>query len=373
MSIFRTAQSEIDAYFEDDEHLSQSKIKQILKGMDVYNKKKDEKMLYYEEKGHFIIGNGVDVYLTQGQQTYEQQFHIATVDKPSGKTLSILTYLYDQMVNQYIDVEDGNSLINMLTLDRVTDEDILLACDTESFYPNWGADKRVAGIKKASNYFDEICLAYGKQIIDPIENEVIINICNSLKENEVTNKYFPTETPEGIDIYYQYPLYFDYEGIPSKILLDAVYIDHNTQEITLVDLKTLGDYTINFPYQAVRMRYDIQASYYLNGFANSELLTDDYDMKNFIFVVESTKVQGNPLIYESSFEFLRMGSVGRPEGTSLLSSLNTPVMHIPHRAVHGFVEGCERYKWHLEHGFEQDKIVVENGGVLDLGWNRIIT
>jgi hypothetical protein len=371
--IIRTAQSEIDAYFEDNEHLSQSKIKQILKGMDVYNKEKDEKLLYYEEKGHFIIGSGVDVYLTQGVDVYNAQYHITTVDKPGDKTLSILTYLYDQIVNQYHDHEDGNSYINMLTLDVIEDDDILLVCNTEGFYPKWKDVTRVSKIKESHEYFNEICKAYGKQIIDPEEHEIIMNIVNSLMDNEQTKKYFPTiEMPNGIDIYYQYPLYFDYEGIPSKILLDAVYVDHNKKEIILIDLKTVGDVTIRFPYQAAKFRYDIQAAWYLNGFANSDLLTDEYDMKDFIFIVESTKVQGNPLIYESSFEFLRMGSVGRPEGTTPLSIPGELLTSIPHKAIHGFVEGCERYKWHLENGFEFDKIVVENNRTLELGWNRII-
>lgn len=366
--IIRTNQIDIDGYFENDS-LSSGKIKRILKGMDAYNKEKDEKLLYYEEKGHFLIGNGVDIWLTQGEIEYNKQFHIATVDKPTGKTLSILMYLYDQLIK----VVDNKTIVNATTFLQITDEDILIACDTEEFQKGWGDVAKIKAVRKASDYFDELCISHGKQILGVEEHEIISNIVKSLKDSEVTKHYFPEETPQGIDIYYQYPIYFNHMGIACKALLDIIYVNHNNKTIELVDLKTFGNYTIEFPYQAVRLRYDIQAAFYDFAFNCHDMNSmNDYEIKPFTFVVESTKVQGNPIIYISDDEFLNMGTNGRPEGTSELYVTSDIKVEIAHKPVFGFREAMERYKWHLENGFEKDRVVAVNNNILILGWNRII-
>ena len=85
--IYTTPQSEVDAYFESTA-ISNSKLKLILKGMEEYNKVEwEEKKLYYEEKGFMIVGNGVDVLLTQGKESFKEQFYVSTAEKPAGKGL----------------------------------------------------------------------------------------------------------------------------------------------------------------------------------------------------------------------------------------------------------------------------------------------
>lgn len=98
--IFRTSKEQIDLYFEDTDYLSQSMIKKILKGVESL-KDETEKDLYYEEKGHFIIGSAVDTLLTMSEEQFKKDYHVSLVDKPSGKTLSVLHLVFDNMVNLF--------------------------------------------------------------------------------------------------------------------------------------------------------------------------------------------------------------------------------------------------------------------------------
>lgn len=375
--IYKITRAEVDSYFEDEEHLSHTKIKRILKGVDEYNKDKKEKELYYEEKGAIIIGNGVDTMLTEGQQEFNRQFHVANVEKPGGKTLSILQYLYDRTAENY----EGQSMWTMTLTNSAEDEDIILACDSEGFQKNWKDPARINAIRKHADYFDDMCMAHGKQVVDAEDMELINEIVASLRTNDLTAKYFRDDSNleqqlPGLhsDIYYQYPVYFEIENRMCKVLYDIVYVDHALKTIEMIDLKTTGVHTINFPYQAIRMRYDIQAAFYYNAFQFSELhdtLGAEYTIAPFKFMVESTTNVGTPIMYVASSEFITMGKHGRNETVSeRMYTEDDGSIDIYHNPVHGYIYGMNLHMWHEENGFEKDRSIVEGNGVLQLGWGR---
>ncbi|MHA1197780.1 MAG: hypothetical protein ACTSQF_00285 [Candidatus Heimdallarchaeaceae archaeon] len=366
--IKRTPQALIDDYFEDTQHLSQSKIKLILKGMDVFNKEKDEKDLYYEEKGHFIIGNGVDILLTQTRKEFDEQFAVLTVDKPGPKLMSVIHRIFDTYI-----IEKDTEQIRHSTLGMSVESQIILdSAAAEGFQSAWVSKTMIANvIKNGQDYFDSLCMNYGKQLVSPDEMHTINEIVESLSTNIRTKFLFKESINKDIDILYQFPVYFFIGEILCKALLDIVIVNHTEKIVIPYDLKTMGDYTINFDIQARRMRYDIQAAFY------TEALTvhfEGYTINPFIFVVESTIQQGNPLLFETSGDFISIGRYGRAEGYSRLyddKDTDEYFQEIYHKPIHGFMEGIKLYKWYLENGFEQDKLVKEHSGYLYLEWNKV--
>jgi hypothetical protein len=86
---------EVEEYFADGS-VNQSYLKNLIKGVDHLGK--DEKTMYYEEKGHFIIGSAVDVWLTQGVANYNAQYFTAGEKKPSPTMMSITQMIFDGMM-----------------------------------------------------------------------------------------------------------------------------------------------------------------------------------------------------------------------------------------------------------------------------------
>jgi len=354
----------IDAYFANEEHIGQSSLKGILHGVDAY-KAVQEQILYYEEKTHFTIGSAVDTILTQGKGVFRNTHHVTSIPKPTGKTLSIINYVFDN-----VRLTGEEEVIELAGFEQT----ILDGCIMENFHNEWGNSARVNYIvRNGEPYFNDLIKAMGKTVLSPEEVETSEGIVKSLKESQNTQPYFVGKhMPRGVDMHYQVPIYFVYKDVLCKALLDIVAVDHRNKLIRPLDLKTMGDYTIMFPKSIRRFRYDIQGAFYTEALMHAipegkgmfSGLTD-YGILPFAFIVESTKVQGNPLIYQMDESLLKIGKHGRDElfigdkGDYLQSS-----------RIKGFDEAIDLLIWHRENGFDKDKDVVDADGVFQVDWNR---
>jgi len=371
--IFRTSQQEVDDYFNDTERVSQSKLKRIIKGVEGL-KDVTEKELYYEEKEHLIIGSAVDDLLTMGEQVFNNTYYVTIAEKPSGKTLSTLHKLFDNMMEIF-----DEEYVKFLSFSTIAQDDILTACEQEDFQSRYKTPTKINALEKYSAYFDELCKSYGKQIITTDDKAKIDAIVDSFKKSyfgwifNVANGEKDEENYDEneIDIHFQKPIYFDYEGVPSKALLDILLVNHDTKEIAIADLKTTGDSLINFKYSAMKFRYDIQAAFYISAvkeWMKTKPEFKDYTLLGFTFLVENTINQNGAVSFDCSNEFLKMGRVGRE--AFYFQKEDGPTIHYP--KIKGFVDAMDDYNWYLEHGFEKERIIVEQEDMLRLGWNRYI-
>ena len=197
----------------------------------------------------------------------------------------------------------------------------------------------------------------------------------SIRTNPTTSKYF--ETSKDVEILDQYSIYFNYEGIECKALLDRVIVDHKNKTIQPIDFKTMGDQTIYFPKSLRQRRYDIQAAFYTEAL-KSKKEYETYKILPFKFIVESTINPGNPLVFTCSQELLRIGQFGAPktylygkivsEGYDHMSEYKSMVT----LEIKGFHQLIEDYKWYMENEFEKNKKIVESQGEFQLDWNGII-
>ena len=372
---------EVEEYFA-DKSANQSYLKTLVKGVDFITK--DEKKMYYEEKGHFIIGSGVDVLITQGEPAFNEQYYVfnETV-KPSDTIMSMIQMIFD---NSKIDGVPAKGL------HLIEDADVLVACDAHTYQARWKEETRIAKVREQGEYyFSQLKEAVGKQILSEREFEIINNIVISLKSNIWTSTYF--QNHKDIDIYFQVPIYFSHMDIPCKALLDMVVIDKQLKTITPIDLKTMGGYTSEFEYAFKKRGYDFQAAFYtialkalVNGFASTTLDIDlnvdvTYSTKAFRFIVETTKIdvdkttqiisrfyQGKPLVFEVSPKTLDDAYFGVPELTVIGDTRPSVSKSYPIRFKEkvGVLGALELYKWHKENGVEVDKKIMECEGVIEI-------
>jgi hypothetical protein len=383
MGIVITKQAEIDAYFESTA-LSQSKLKTLLKGMDNFLSNQDnEQELYYSETGHFILGSAIDCKLTAEEGEFEKQYYVSQIEKkPSDAEMSIINMIFDELIERDADV----SLIGPL---HDYQGDILNSCNEHGWQSRWKAETRIQKIiEVGSVYFEDLKAAYGKQVIDTTQKEIIDSIVMSLTTNSRTAKYFDRESQQrqgSIDVYYQLPIYFTHQNVECKALIDILFVikDEAGRVVSLkpVDLKTMSGNTLTFINSVKARRYDIQAGWYVLALTYwlQQQNIGGVNIQPFEFIIESTTQPGNPLVYVVSNELLDVGINGRKQlkliDTNFFdkSDVQTPESEIIiSREIKGFSQLFEEFVWFEENNWKEERVVQENDGVLQIDWNGII-
>ena len=158
-----TPQREIDAYYADEESVSQSNLKRLLKDIDDYNRQEDS------SQEHFVIGGAVDCILTAEEGEFEKRYHISNSDKkPSEKIVKILWTVFERLSEDYAEylqvVNTPVSSYEVVGETKIEGEMkitsfkdfvgdlttwgtyILDACDLEEYQPNWGAAAKLKAI-----------------------------------------------------------------------------------------------------------------------------------------------------------------------------------------------------------------------------------
>lgn len=379
--IFRPNQDAINDYF-GSPIISQSRLKLLPKGVESFNNIKsdtDAEIMFYEEKSYFLIGQAAELKAQQGIEIFQNNYHCSEVPKPSDKVLSIISQIFDIQAR----TKEPSEPFPLLSSDEIY-YDIKHAIEYHEYYPKWGMDVKVNKIKlEGESYYNDLIVAFGKQILSLDETTIVNSIVNSWTTNNRMAHYF--QEIEGIDIYYQLPIYFEYLGIEFKALIDILEVNHNAKTIKVIDLKTFGGYTINFPSSVRKFRYDFQVAFYCLAAnwwkknARAGILSE-YKILNPEFVVESTKpgCQGNPLVFTVSNSLMNIALFGRKlfsKGEYVDDRNMTIKDEIQTHELYGIIDTVNLYRWHSENGFEKDqKVHVADSAnkSLRLDWEGVI-
>lgn len=355
----------VEEYY-NDSRLSQSKLKLLLgNNPNLFNTVAEPK-LYFEEKKYFLIGDGVDCQLTRPITEYAEKFHVSNVEnKPSDTMKSIINQVFDEVKafnirNPTCDQSIGNI--------QDYPEYCIIVCNEHNYQNNWKEATRIAKVCEAWEYWDDLKAGEGKTILSAEEDSLISQIVMSIKTNEVTSPYF--EHNEGEEIMYQVPIFFTINEVDCKGLLDMVIIDHTAKIIVPIDIKTLGDNTMNFPKALRQRRYDIQGAFYTEGLRQTY---PGYTILPFKFIVESTTSPGTPLVYTMDTQLLETGKYGR-SGIKLKGISQDSLMQVYYGRIEnikGYLQLIEEYKWYLENGFEKHINMVNAQGEFTVNWDGV--
>lgn len=362
--IFRQLKEVIQGYT-DSTYLNQSSIKEILSGgMEAFIANADyllhqEEKMYYEEKEHFLIGSAVDAYLSFGPEYYNSSYYFSNLPKkPTATCLSVIKMVFDMIRAR------NHTPIEPLLHYK---EQIYYAIEEHGYYKErrkdkWEEDTRYtqllnvkSGAKVEEQYWQDLIIAGDRQILSEMQNTTTKAIINSFLYHPHTRKFF-TDTNYSVDIVFQFPIYFTYDGVQCKGLIDHIFIDHNPRKIFILDEKTIGNYITRFNRQMERLRYDIQGSFYSYGMKQTQNIKaleqligktlSNYTFVNFAFIVESTKRPGTPLIFPMSDKMIEQGQIG--DGHGLL----------------GWNQGIQIYKEWEKNGFDINKVYGQNNGIV---------
>lgn len=351
---------DVEQKYREHPSISQSGLKLLMGGVGLYNNNEPEEK-YYSEKEHFIIGSGVDTRITMGADVCKEEYYVSLLeDKPTATIMSIVKEVYDsynftnmKLTNEHFAIDNVKELI-------------LFAAENQDYQKNWKEETKYNKILlQGQDYWNDLVASNSRQILSSQQFELIKTISDNILNHPHTESYF--QDGDDVNIYYQLPLHFVYQQVKCKALLDMIIVNHRDKTIQPIDIKTMGDYVTNFPISFMRRRYDIQAAFYTQAVIDDTTWNVEerrgYKILPFKFIVESTIAPGTPLVYTCNDQVMEKGKFG-----VLSQRVGNHVL----REREGFHQAVLLYKWHMENGFEIDKVIVENKGNLLLGLEGII-
>lgn len=234
------------------------------------------------------FGSCVDAIITGGMEEFNERFLVADFEMPSETIKNIVQELY----NKY----------KVTSLEKIDNALIITLTENFKYQLNWKPETRVKVIKeKGEKYYQLLCLAKDKTIINfDIYNKVIAAV-NALKESESTRYYFAENTPfDDTKRYYQLKFKATLNNIEYRCMADLIAVDYKNKKITLVDLKTSSHTEYDFYKSFVQWDYHIQARLYyriIKANLEKDEYFKDFKISNYFFIVVN-KDTLQPLVWE---------------------------------------------------------------------------
>jgi hypothetical protein len=290
--------------------LSQSKLKKLLAHPQLfvnYNTEDDTD----EPKETTIIGDAVDLILTQSSDAFYDAFYVTDVEKP-GSMLGVFVW--------YLFLNRDNSNAEQIAYER-SGFKIKLDKVRERFE------------KEGKYYYQALLESNGKTVITSLQSAKINSIVESLENHNFTKEWI--KGSKRYEVHKQVVVEFQYLNENCKGLLDLVVLDKQTGVVYPIDLKTTSSPTYSWMSMFWKFRYDIQAAFYTCGVTESKLVEKlgGKSMHPFRFIVENQDYPGRPLVYEVSDNILQLGQYGGEHRN---------------RTYEGFHQAILRYQWHKE-------------------------
>lgn len=331
----------ITSYYKDN-RISQSALKDLLIHPMFFNLKHNEGIIKKEKKSFLDLGSLVDcIVLTPEFFGEIYSFYDKSIS-PQTRTL------VEHIVNKNIDYSSYD-----------------IIQDTMRELKIFNTIKKLDTIKKKleeENFEDYIEFYQQNKSKNIINNQLYnsaLKIANSLLTSEFTKDFF--RITENIEILTALPIYWIYEDIECKSLLDLLLINHANKTISINDLKTTSDYTNNFKYSISKYRYDFQAAFYYEAVKwwiknVRKDLTGYTLLPEFNLIVESTTTPGSPLAYRLSKETLEKGKNG-----DMFYDARGKLIQLP-----GFASVMNDLEWHYANNiWVYTRQEYENKGIID--------
>jgi hypothetical protein len=280
--------------YRSSDYLSQSFLKMVLAN----NVKKN-----FKESIAMILGSYVDCLLTSPDLA-DKLFMQDLTKRPSD---TIRGFLVDTL-SVLCEID---SIDNVKELE--TYRDVLVYTARQANYQNnWGDDAIWKSIlKDGEEYWKFLIESKGRTIITSEEMRLSKTIASLAMSHPLTGKYFIDQP--NVDKYYQLPLYWMYEDLPCKGLVDILIVEHETKTIYLTDIKSTGVYNIDEWIRVCRTKnYPMQMSWYKLGVERNfqDLIEQGYKIECRWIIIPMNEFSFKPWVIPCTQTLLNIGMYG---------------------------------------------------------------
>lgn len=314
--------------------------------------KKAKKMMEYgsnEESEALLLGDAFDTLMFDGEEVFNEKFHISTMNNPLPSKQSYAGKLMDAMLQLLKEGYSHFPTLYDLSYDRI---------ETKTS----NKEKIITEFEKENGhlYVQYLIDNWTKTVISQDQYDQLVKMKYQVLDNQFVNRYFvenPIKDAESYhenncDLFYQKAILWEEKGVECKALLDIIEVDHNKKEITPIDLKTTFVSDHNFDGSVLKWDYVHQAGFYMMGVTKwRDINYPDYNIKNFRFVFVDKNCNFEPAIYQVSDKDLNISIWGGKTKSGY-----------PVRGIMGLIDDL---KWHMENDlWEYRKEVYESNGVI---------
>lgn len=277
--------------YRSSDYISQSFLKMVLAN----NVKKD-----FKESIAMVLGSYVDMLLTSpdlSQSLFIEDLTKRPSDTIRGFLVNTFKVLENEKVNENLE----------------TYRDLLINTARQAGYQNnWGDDAIWKSIfKDGEEYWRFLIQSKGRTIITSEEMRLSKTIASLAMSHPLTGKYFIDQP--NVDKYYQLPLYWLYEDIPCKGLVDILIVEHETKTIYLTDIKSTGVYNIDEWIRVCRTKnYPMQMTWYKLGVERNfqNLIEQGYKIECRWIVIPMNEFSFKPWVIPCTQMLLNIGVYG---------------------------------------------------------------
>lgn len=277
-----------------------------------------------EEKRYFRIGSAVDCLLTD-PDSFDSEFVISDVKRPSGLMGPFVDAL-PKNITEESPIEDYQVAYDKSGYKSKIDTVISKFWSNPEFFAYYKQKQETDKILLSKDEYDEVKYAIENIVFSKYTHEYFVNTYDDNKK---------------IERIFQKPIFFYYNKIECKALLDGILINHTDKTIQPFDLKTTMD-AYEFEKSFYLFSYFRQCAFYhmaLQYMIQNEeeyLYLQEYKILPFKFIVSPKKENHPALIYEVSEEILNKGLDGA---------------YYQGKFYPGLLKLLDDYNWHVSNNY----------------------
>lgn len=300
-----------------------------------------------EESEALLIGDAFDTLIFDGQEEFDEKFHIMTRNNPfsDGRTF------IGKYMNRCIELLDLDETFNDIY--GVAYEDVKTKTSNED---NVREEFKLGG---GQYYLEELRISKEKPTLTQEQYVQITAMKYQLLDNQFVSHWFIENPIKGQDTYekdgktliYQKVILWEQEGVECKAMLDIIEVDHDRKVIIPIDLKTTANKGHYFDGSILKYDYAYQGGFYTLGLEKwRDVHYEGYAILPFRFVFVEKSCTFAPMIYVLSNKDISI-TIGGGEYNG--------------KPVRGIIGLLNDYKWHMETGlWEYRKQVYDDNGMM---------
>lgn len=202
--------------------------------------------------------------------------------------------------------------------------------------------------KEGYEYFLELKERENKLLITANEYKQAQNTVDYLNTHRYTRDIMNVTNSSKYTVYDQFQIITEIEGLPMKMMIDRLILNHDKMIGTPIDLKVMGNIDI-FPYNYLKLRYYIQNANYTTGLK-----------------MHFPKFKINPIRFLTVDKFRYMDPlVVRSTEKNYVDAMNGFTYR--DRKYTGLIEAIKDIKFHKETGiWTSSREAQINNGIIDL-------
>lgn len=254
-----------------------------------------EESRVYKGSAAATMGSLVHCLILEKEQ-FDTKYTISQINPPTPQLLELVGEMYDidgrsrtadgkqtiefeQIFSEAVQKVKFNGGIEELKFKGKTPEKIL------SMFIE--PDKKTG--TSPEQYYKELLLNRGREVVSMFQITKAEQIVQEMQSNPWVSEWINASTTDNMNVYNEYAIMFEYMGLQMKALIDRIVVNHITETVSILDIKSTWDGD-GVSYTYLKNMWYIQAAVYKEAVKQfmEDNGIDGYKLENMRFLICDT-------------------------------------------------------------------------------------